>query len=167
MPEYFDVVDKNDNVVGRALRSECHKNPKLIHRGVFVIIINRKGEVMIQKRGMKADTNPGRWEFMGEHNKIGESYKSAAIRGLREELGIKKANVRKISKMKISSRRETEFDEIFTCKISEKSRIKINSKEVSEAKFLSTNQLENLMRKKPRPFSSWSIRVFNECRKLL
>ena len=40
MPEYFDIVDENDNIIGKAPRQQCHSNPKLIHRGIFVIVEN-------------------------------------------------------------------------------------------------------------------------------
>lgn len=165
MKEYFDIVDKNDKVIGRALRSECHSNPKLIHRGVFVIVIN-EGKILLQRRGMKADTNPGKWEFMGEHNKVGESYRKAAIRGLKEELGINQ-KVKKIAKMKISSRRETEFDEIYICKVSGKIRINFNKKEVKEVKSFTPKEIERLMKKNPRMFSSWSVKVLNNCKSVL
>lgn len=53
MKEYFDVVDRHDRVIGSALRSECHRNPKLIHRGIFVVIVNEHSEILLQKRSRR------------------------------------------------------------------------------------------------------------------
>ncbi len=35
--EFFEIVDENDQVIGTALRSECHGNPKLVHRVAHVL----------------------------------------------------------------------------------------------------------------------------------
>ena len=73
MQEHFDVVDKNDKVIGRALRSECHKNPELIHRGILVIVTNSKGMILLQKRSMKKDLYPGLWGLsVGGHMALQE-----------------------------------------------------------------------------------------------
>ena len=161
MPEYFDIVDENDNIIGKELRSVCHSNPKIIHRGIFVIVENELEEILLEKRSMTKDTNPGKWAVIGEHNLLGESYEKAAIRGLKEELGLK-AKVKKIAKLKISSKRETEFDEIFVAKINSTQDIIIDKKELSGVRFISIKQLKKEIKERPRSFSSWSLKVLKE-----
>ncbi len=161
MPEYFDIVDKDDNIIGKELRSVCHSNPKLIHRGIFVIIENELGELLLEKRSMTKDTNPGKLAVIGEHNLLGESYEKAAVRGLKEELGIS-TKVKKITKLKISSERETEFDEIFIAKINSKEKIKFDKNEISEIIWFSIEQLKKEIKQHPRRFSSWSLKVLKE-----
>ncbi|MEM2163987.1 MAG: hypothetical protein QXR62_06180 [Candidatus Bathyarchaeia archaeon] len=56
--EHLYVVDENDNVIGWASRGECHKRG-LIHRSVYVIVLNDRGEVFLQKRSMSKDLYPG------------------------------------------------------------------------------------------------------------
>ncbi|MBI4895734.1 MAG: NUDIX domain-containing protein [Candidatus Aenigmarchaeota archaeon] len=165
MKEYFDVVDENDNIIGKELRSVCHNNPKIIHRGIFVIIENELGQLLLEKRSMKKDTNPGKLAVIGEHNLLGESYEKAAIRGLKEELGIK-AKVKKIDKLKISSKRETEYDEIFISRINSKQIIKFDKNEISEVMWVSIKKLKKEIKQHPKRFSSWSLKVLKEYFKL-
>jgi isopentenyl-diphosphate delta-isomerase type 1 len=161
MKEYFDVVNENDKVIGRALRSTCHSNPKLFHRAVFVLVIRSDGKFLLQRRSSTKDTNPGKWEFLGEHNHLGEMYADAAVRGLKEELGIR-AKVRKISKFRFTTKRETEFCEIFITSIGPATKINFDPLEISEVKFFTMSEIEKLIRTKKRSLTSWSIRVFDE-----
>lgn len=89
MSEYFEVVDENDQVIGMALRSECHGNPRLIHRVAHVLVFDRQGRLLLQKRAMSKDVQPGKWDTsVGGHLDPGESYEAAARREMFEELGI-------------------------------------------------------------------------------
>ena len=161
MGEYFIVVDENDRIIGKALRSECHSNPKLIHRGIYAIPVNSRGQILLQKRSMNKDTNPGRWEIVGGHNKPGETYEKAAIREIKEELGVK-VGVRKIGKMRFKSRRESEIDEIFLCRIQDATKIKFNKKEISSVKFYEPKEVLKMVRTKRRSFSSWAAFVLEK-----
>ena len=38
--EFLDIVDENDNVIGKGTRDSVHKSFQ-IHRGVHVLIINK------------------------------------------------------------------------------------------------------------------------------
>lgn len=86
--ELFIVVDKNDKVIGYQPRSATHKN-RLLHRTVAVAVFNDKGEILLQKRGMNVDVSPGLYSLSATgHVSKGETYKQAAEKELREELGI-------------------------------------------------------------------------------
>lgn len=87
--EFFEIVDENDQVIGTALRSECHGNPKLVHRVAHVLVFDRQGRLLLQKRAMSKDVQPGKWDTsVGGHLDPGESYEAAAKREMFEELGI-------------------------------------------------------------------------------
>lgn len=87
--EYFEIVDENNRVIGKALRSECHGNPLLVHRAVHVLVFNCQGELYLQKRSSSKDVQPGKWDTsVGGHVGVGETYEQAAQREMREELGI-------------------------------------------------------------------------------
>lgn len=86
--EMLDVVDANDNVVGRATRAEVHQWG-LLHRAVHVFLFNPSGEVYVQRRSMSKDRFPGFLDSSAAgHVDPGETYQSAAVRELEEELGI-------------------------------------------------------------------------------
>ncbi|HVU23164.1 MAG TPA: NUDIX domain-containing protein [Opitutus sp.] len=88
LDEYFDVVNERDEVVGRAARREVHARG-LWHRAVHVLVFDRGGRVFLQKRSMRKDTSPGRWDSScSGHVDAGEDYDTAAGRELGEELGL-------------------------------------------------------------------------------
>ncbi len=89
--EWFEVVDENDRVIGRALRSDCHGNPALVHRTAHVVIVSTDGRrLLLQKRAGSKDIQPGKWDTaVGGHLMPGETYLQAAIRETEEELGVR------------------------------------------------------------------------------
>jgi isopentenyl-diphosphate delta-isomerase type 1 len=92
MAEVFDLVDPYGNRIGQALRSECHGNPELLHQAVHVFVVNRAGELFLQKRSLHKDVQPGKWDTsVGGHVDAGEEAEEAARRELDEELGIEDA----------------------------------------------------------------------------
>jgi isopentenyl-diphosphate delta-isomerase type 1 len=86
--EWFDVVNERDEVVGRATRREVHARG-LLHRAVHVLVFDAAGRVFLQKRSMKKDLCPGLWDSScSGHLDAGEDYDAAAVRELKEEIGI-------------------------------------------------------------------------------
>jgi 16S rRNA (adenine1518-N6/adenine1519-N6)-dimethyltransferase len=86
--EVFDVVDEEDRVTGQATRREVHEKG-LLHRAVHVFVVNRHGELLLQKRSRFKDQHPGVWDSsVAGHLDAGEDYAAAAMRELEEEMGI-------------------------------------------------------------------------------
>ena len=88
--EYLDIVDENDNVIDKDTRENIWKRG-LKHnvRVVNILIFNTKDKLLLPKRSMNRRIFPGCFDFScGEHVLTGENYYDAAIRGLKEELGI-------------------------------------------------------------------------------
>ncbi len=87
--EIFEIVDENNKVIGTAKRSECHGNPALIHRTVHVIVFHPDGRMLLQKRSMLKDIQPGKWDTaVGGHLMPGEDFEIAGRREMQEELGV-------------------------------------------------------------------------------
>jgi len=87
--EYLDLVDENDNVIGKAPRSEVRAR-NLLHRGVGILVFNSRGELYVHKRTETKDIFPGMYDMLvGGTVRAGESYEEAAAREAAEELGIR------------------------------------------------------------------------------
>jgi isopentenyl-diphosphate Delta-isomerase len=87
--ELLYIVDENNNPLEPQLRSNAHKNG-LWHRTTGIWAINKKNQVLCQKRSLKKDVKPGFWEaFFGGHLAQDEDYKHNAIQESNEELGVK------------------------------------------------------------------------------
>jgi len=87
--ELLEVVNEHGEVKGTVPRAEIHGNPSLIHRVVHVLVFNRKGELLLQKRSMNKDVAAGKWDTsVGGHVSSGETVEEAVKREMEEELGI-------------------------------------------------------------------------------
>jgi len=89
MEEFLEIIDENDNIIGKDTRENVHKNG-LLHREIHVWIYNKNGEIIFQRRSKDKDTFPGLLDAsVGGHVDIGDDYLAAAVRELEEETGIK------------------------------------------------------------------------------
>jgi len=114
--ESFDVVDTQDRIIGEAFRHEVHGNPNLIHRVVHVLIFNSQNELYLQKRSAAKDMHPGKWDTsVGGHVDKGESYQSAAVREMAEELGIRQARLYHVYKYLHRNHHESEYVSTYHC----------------------------------------------------
>jgi len=81
--EYFYIVDEFDHVIGRATREDCHSGKGLVHRSVYVFVLNDKNELFAQKRSMSKDLYPGYYTGSATgHVDYGERYIDPAKREL-------------------------------------------------------------------------------------
>jgi isopentenyldiphosphate isomerase len=108
--ELFEVVDEQGQVLRLAPRSECHGNPALMHRVAHVLVFDREGRLFLQKRSRHKDIQPGKWDTsVGGHLCPGEKEKTAAIREMKEELGIANAPLTLLYHYIMRSNVETEL----------------------------------------------------------
>ena len=89
MEEIFDVLNEKGEYTGKTeTRENCHKNG-LWHKAVAMFAVNSKGQVLLQKRSATKKLWPNMWDITaGGHVLTGEFGFQAAIRELKEELGI-------------------------------------------------------------------------------
>jgi isopentenyl-diphosphate Delta-isomerase len=86
--ELIDICDENNNIIGRALKSEALAKG-LWHRTARVFFYTSKGEIILQLRAKNKELYPDRWDVgAAGHIGAGEDYIDAAIRESEEELGI-------------------------------------------------------------------------------
>jgi len=87
--ELIDILDENGNYTGKvAERSIVHKDG-LWHIHVGVWIMNKKGELLFQKRSPLKEMNPNKWTRTGGHVDAGETPIFAIQREIQEEIGVK------------------------------------------------------------------------------
>lgn len=91
--EWVDLVDRQNQVVGRALRSQV-RSQNLLHRGIAVLVRNTQGQVYVHQRTAEKDLFPSMYDmFVGGVVGAGEDYLEAAVREAREELGVQNPNL--------------------------------------------------------------------------
>ncbi|MBI5427523.1 MAG: NUDIX domain-containing protein [Nitrospinae bacterium] len=157
--EAFDVVDENDNAIGRAARGEVHRK-SLLHRSVHILVFNADGDLFLQKRAMTKDQNPGLWDSSAAgHVNSGEDYFSGACRELREELSIG-ALLRLAFKFKASAETGWEHVAIYTCVTDQ--NIVCHPDEISEGRYWNIEEIRDALRERPGQFTCTFRAIFND-----
>ena len=112
--EYFPIVEPNGLVIGRSTREYCHGGAKPLHPVIHVHIIDRFSRIYLQKRSMKKDIQPGKWDTaVGGHVSYGESIVEAVYREAYEELRLIEFNPIHIETYQFESLVEREMVSIF------------------------------------------------------
>lgn len=142
MAEYFDLVDPEGNRIGKALRSECHGNPELLHQAIHVFVVNRAGELFLQKRSLNKDVQPGKWDTsVGGHVDAGEDAEDAARRELGEELGISGAQAEFLYSYLWRSPVESEL--IRSYRLVHEGPFRLQADELDDGRFWPLSEIEN------------------------
>jgi isopentenyldiphosphate isomerase len=111
--EVFDLVDESDRVIGTVRRGQAHRDPRLIHRSVQVLVFDHRGRLFLQRRSPYKDLFAGYYcASASGHVAAGESYAATAGREVREELGVSPPLV-DMGKIIVRSAPETEITMIF------------------------------------------------------
>lgn len=112
--EWFPVLESNGEVVGRSTREYCHSGAKSLHPVIHIHIIDRMSRIYLQKRSMKKDIQPGKWDTaVGGHISYGESILEAVYREADEELGLHEFNPIHLETYEFESQIERELVNVF------------------------------------------------------
>jgi len=163
LDEYFYVVDEEDKIIGKATREECHSNPRLIHRSIYIFVLNDQNEVFLQKRSMSKDLYPGYYTGSATgHVDYGEDYDMAAKRELEEELGIE-VPLQRLGKFISSSEFEREISALYICHFN--GPFKFNTQEITEGIFVSIDEIKRNLESGERKFADGFKEAFKELSK--
>lgn len=152
--EIFDVVDEHDCVIRQATRAEVHAN-RWLHRAVHIFVFNTQGQVLLQKRSRFKDTSPLKWTTScSGHVDSGESYDTAALRELGEEIGI---SVPDLSALQLIARHPPcpqtgyEFIQIYRTESDRTPTPNLN--EIDALEWMSVETVNTLLAEQPETFS--------------
>ena len=140
MDEILEIVNEEGEVIGTAPRSEIHGNNKLLHRVVHLLVLNKRGDILLQKRSMSKDVAPGRWDTsVGGHIGQGETIEDALRRETLEELGFEPEGIRFLYKYIHSNPYESEL--VYTHECYHEGPFKFDSVEIDEVRFWSIDEI--------------------------
>lgn len=159
--ELLDILNDNDEVTGQEMRSAVHQQG-LWHRGVHVFLFNEQGEMLVQQRGADRANSPSLWDCsVSEHVKAGESYREAAIRGLREEMGVEGVDISLRGKIKMEyGFNDNEISEIYEGKLNGQS-VQFDPVEITEVRFMSMDAIKAGISQAPEEYCYWFIQLMN------
>ena len=140
--EMVPVVEENGLVIGQATRQSVHDGSKLMHPVIHLHISNREGCLYIQKRSMKKDLLPGRWDTaVGGHVDYGETLEEALYREASEELGFRDFNPIFLKSYIWESAREKELVSVFATVGN--FTLKPDNDEVTEGRYWNMSEIES------------------------
>jgi isopentenyldiphosphate isomerase len=139
--EWFPVVDEDGKVTGKAPRSVCHDGKSmLLHPVVHLHLFNKEGKIFLQKRSVKKDIQPGKWDTSaGGHIAPGETIEDALSREVREEIGLRNYQPQFLKKYVWESSRERELVFSFVT-VSDYLPV-INRDEIDEGEFWPVDEI--------------------------
>ena len=167
--EQVVLVDENDNATGVMEKLRAHTEGKL-HRAVSVFIFNTKGELLLQQRAHDKYHSAGLWtNTCCSHPRPGESAYDAAVRRLREEMGMA-CELEKVFSFVYKSHldnnlTEYEFDHVFTG-ISD-SFPQPEKTEVAAWRYSGIDRLDDDMKNNPGQYTEWFKICMNDWREEL
>jgi isopentenyl-diphosphate delta-isomerase type 1 len=145
------IVDENDQVVGEASMDGAH-HKGLYHRISRVMVEDRAGRLLLQKRSPTVSTFPNCWDHSAAgHVDAGENYEEAAVRELEEEIGLK-AKLTEIgywkTNEKFGSRILNRFNKVYKVVV-EDPNIVLRDSEVTEVKWLTLEEVKQMIADHP------------------
>lgn len=124
----------------------AHSKPGNLHPVVHLHVINRKGEVYLQKRPSTKDVQPGKWDTsVGGHVGLSESIEQALSRESKEELGLENFTPYPLGNYRWDSAVESELVFSFIAVID--SPIHFNQEEIADGRFWKLQDIEHLVGK--------------------
>jgi len=152
------LVNDNDEVVGTMEKLQAHKEGRL-HRAFSVFIVNENKQLLLQQRASHKYHSAGLWSnACCSHPLPEESIQEAAIRRVKEELGICVTNLTNMFSFKYKADLENnltehELDHVLLAHYNGSPEINID--EVSDWKYFSMAEIKNMLHIHPEQFTVW------------
>ena len=158
MSEYLDVVDEKNQVTGKENREKIHSRG-LWHRGAHVLVFNSKGRLILQLRSATKDEFPNHYDLsISEHLEGGETYKRAAIRGLKEELKITGVRLKRLLKFKMNyGLNDNMISELYECHYD--GPVQVDRREIQSLETFSLNEIKEMLAEDEDRFAPWTKEI--------
>lgn len=173
MGELCIQVNEDDAVKGFISKYKAHRGNGILHRAFSVLIFNSQNKLLIQKRSMDKITFPGYWAnsccshplFNKDENESGvvDGVARAAIRKIPQELGINTDDFSEnefnlIGRFEYKASDDTEWIEHeidYVIGIHRDCKLKLNSNEVIDYKWLSRDELVDFISDDSNKIAPW------------
>jgi 16S rRNA (adenine1518-N6/adenine1519-N6)-dimethyltransferase len=147
-----DIVDENDLVIGNAMLHDVWQSGDC-HRLTRVIVQDKYGRILLQKRTFSVELFPGCWDVSSSgHVDTGEDYYSAARRELVEELGLAAEELEEIGYYKSNEMHRghklNRFNKLYLMRWSHTPEL-FGRDEVSEVRWFTLPEIYELIATRP------------------
>ncbi len=135
------IVDEQDNPVGLAMLKDAEAGG-LLYRVVAVAVTDEQGRILLQKRAPGMEIDPGTWDIsVGGHVDKGQTYETAAILELQEELGLTDTKPQEFGKEFLGDC----FVKLFTLTVPSDTKLRLGEVEVADTKWFTPDEFKLLL----------------------
>jgi len=161
MDEILDIVNNQDIVTGQELRSTAHQLG-LQHRGVHVFLFTRDGKLLVQKRSADRAAYPSMLDCsVSEHVKAGESYLEAAMRGIKEEMGLDGIEIKPLIRFRMTyGANDNEISTLFEAVV-DPPKVNFDPIEIEAVNYYSVDDLHKMVKADNINFCGWFMELLN------
>ncbi len=161
MDELLDVVNDDDVVTGQEMRSTVHQLG-LQHRGAHVFLFTPDGKMLMQKRSADRASSPSKLDCsVSEHVKAGESYYEAAVRGMKEELGVTGVKIVPLVTFRMNyGINDNEISTLYEGVV-DPGKVKFDPNEIESVCYFKIDEIRGMMKARDRDFCGWFIELLN------
>jgi isopentenyldiphosphate isomerase len=157
--ELLDIINNDDIIITQQMRSVVHRQG-LLHRGVHIFLVTPDGRLLVQKRSQQRDNFPLALDCsVSEHVKASEDYLQAAMRGLREELGLLRAELHPLVKFQMSYGVNDEEISLLYESTVDPALVQFDPEEVDAIAYYSLDELATMIRNGETVFCTWFIQL--------
>lgn len=159
----MDLIDENDNIIGKIDVEEIH-DKGILHRTTHTFIINSEGKLFCRKISSKNKIYSGYWSTsVGAHVFSDQNYDQVAEESLRTNLGIN-CHLEMIGKVRVHDKYENEISATYVGYSNEK--IHILNSDIEDGRFFTIDEIKELTKKhNVTPHLIISLKLYLETRK--
>ena len=159
--ELLDIVNDKDIVIGQEMRSTAHQLG-LQHRGVHIFLFTPDGKMLVQKRSADRASFPSALDCsVSEHVKAGESYLDAALRGMKEEMGVEGIEIKPLVKFRMNyGMNDNEISTLYEGLV-DPAEVKFDPIEIEEINYYSVKELQEMIQGGNIKFCGWFVELLN------
>lgn len=152
------LVDSNDEETGQLSKAECHQGNGTLHRAFSAFLFNDKGELLLQQRSGNKPLWPLIWaNSCCSHPRAGESTDAAAVRRVKEELGLD-VSLEYLFKFEYHAQYDASGAEHELCWVFAghfDGMPEVDPEEVADWRFISPDDLTDEIMNNPGIYSPW------------
>ena len=152
------LVDEQDNEIGSCEKVECHLGKGKLHRAFSVFLFDPEGKLLIQQRSPQKMLWGGYWaNSCCSHPRLGESTEAAALRRIKEELGVE-ATLTYLYKFVYHAKFGdigSEYENCYVYAGRFDGIVSADPEEISEFRFVTPNELTAEIEANAEKYSPW------------
>lgn len=158
--EYLDLVNENDEVIGKEDRDIIYQNNWRNFRVINIMIFTSDNKIIVPKRSSNRKVFPNCYDCsVGGHVSSGETYEQAAYRELEEELGITNVKLDEIAYFKPFDINTSSFSKMY--KLVYDKELNYDKDGIEQIYYMTKEEIDNLIKEDELQFKGDYPKFFN------